>query len=102
MRNILESSPKRLLKGIVERVVHSLVDAIGDIEIEFVHGINRELPGIILFKAPGFVGPKPDGMVSDFMEKDCCRHRAFGLWRLQKLGHRAISIGHLPCDSRHG
>ncbi len=65
--------------------MHPLVDAIGDIEPELVHGVDGELPGVVLFEAAGFVGAEPDGVVSDFVEEDGGGHRAFGLWGFEEL-----------------
>ena len=65
--------------------MHAFVDSISHIEIEFVHGINGELPGVVLFEAPGFVGVKSDRVVPDFVEKDCSGHWSLGLWRFEEL-----------------
>ena len=78
--NVLETPSEGFFERVVERVVHSLVDAIGDIEIELMHGVDRELPGVVLFEAAWFVGAKPDGMVTDFVEKNGGGHRSLGLW----------------------
>jgi len=65
--------------------VHPLVDAISDIESQLVHGVDGEFPGVVLFETTRFVGAEPDGMVSDLVEEDGSRHRAFGFGRFEEF-----------------
>ncbi len=79
--------------------MHALVDAIGDIEPEFVHRVDGELPCVVLFEAAWFVGVESDGVVSDLVEEDGSGHWAFGLWGFEKLRDGAIAVGDLPGDA---